>query len=48
MSKRMIMADAIYKYNLAKGLALLATGDLINSQRYFIRANLALDILQGF
>jgi hypothetical protein len=48
MSKRMIMADAIYKYNLAKGLALLAAGDLINSQHYFIRANLALDILQGF
>ena len=45
---RLNMAFAIYLYNLAKGNALRETGDAEASVAYFTRANLALDILQGF
>ena len=45
---RMNMAKAIYLYNIAKGFALLESGDKAASSAYFARAQYALDIMEGF
>jgi hypothetical protein len=45
---RLNMAKAIYLYNLAKGNALREAGDAEASVAYFTRAQIALDILEGF
>ena len=45
---RINMAKAIYLYNIAKGFALLESGDKAASLAYFARAQYALDILEGF
>ena len=45
---RMNMAKAIYLYNLAKGNALREAGDAEASSAYFVRAQIALDIMEGF
>ena len=45
---RLNMAKAIYLYNITKGFALLEAGDKAASSAYFTRAQIALDILEGF
>jgi hypothetical protein len=45
---RLNMAKAIYLYNITKGFALLEAGDAEASSAYFARAQIALDILEGF
>jgi hypothetical protein len=45
---RLNMAKAIYLYNIAKGFALLESGDKAASSAYFVRAQYALDIMEGF
>ena len=45
---RLNMAKAIYLYNIAKGFALLAAGDKAAASAYFVRAQYALDIMEGF
>ena len=45
---RLNMAKAIYLYNITKGFALLESGDKTASSAYFVRAQIALDILEGF
>lgn len=45
---RMNMAKAIYLYNITKGFALLESGDTVASSAYFVRAQIALDIMEGF
>ena len=44
---RLNMAKAIYLYNITKGFALLEAGDKAASA-YFVRAQIALDIMEGF